>query len=595
MISNTSLIQLSVENTDPQRAAEICNALVSELIIQNDQLQNTRYNSTEDSLEAQLAQLEDEIKTVESEIAIVSEAALEEQLEETRNEIDRLEGEILLVQKEIYEISPPVAANLQPEATLSPNELLSLQENQLALDQLQSSLDFYQEIYLNLRSMGSENISPAQDEGQLRQLKSTLNLYQQLYNNLLESYESVRLARLQSSSNVVQMEFATVNPNPIRPQPIINITLGAILSFMLAVGIIFLIEYMDDTIKTTEQIGHLFELPVIGYIADIPKKAMEPGKIYVNEEPCSPISESFRSLKTSVEFSGADEELKTILVTSVNPGEGKTLVASNLAMVFAQSNQSVMLVDADLRKPTVHQALGVRNHNGLSEALLTTGNAKNIIQRWKNSNLFVIPSGIPPSNPAVLLTSEAMSRFIQRLKEAENISIIDGPPFLGSDAAVLASWVDGIILVVQPGKTRISHLAAALEQLDRVKANIIGVVFNRIPPKLSTYYGGHAYYTLEHSSQDYYYSEDRSILGRTNRAGKHDQAGIGRDNGKKPIRTKAEEAIKPPRDNRSSSQNENLSPEKEGKNLAGPPGDGSTDRPPIWSAGSSRRDSRNKD
>ncbi|NIW47953.1 MAG: hypothetical protein GWN30_25355, partial [Gammaproteobacteria bacterium] len=291
LISDTSLIQLSVENTDPQRAAEICNALVSELIIQNDQLQNSRYNSTEVSLEAQLAQLEEQIKSVQGEIAILSEAALEEQLEETRSEIDRLEGEILLVQKEIYEISPPVAANLQPEATLSPNELLSLQENQLTLDQLQSSLDFYQEIYLNLRGMGSDNISQGQDEGQLSQLKSTLNLYQQLYNNLLASYESIRLARLQNSPNVVQMEFATINPNPIRPQPINNISLGAAVGLMLAAGIIFLIEYMDDTIKTTEQIGHLFEIPVIGYIPDIPKNAMETGKIYVNEEPRSPITE----------------------------------------------------------------------------------------------------------------------------------------------------------------------------------------------------------------------------------------------------------------------------------------------------------------
>ena len=508
LVSNTQLIKLSVEDTDADRAAQICNTLVKELISQNEELQTSRFTSSEESLQAQLSQVEAQIATLQSEIADISEEALLAQQEEVKAEINKLESQILKVQKEITEISPPIPENsLRVAPTLSPEETSLLQEKQLRLEQLQSTLNFYQSIYLNLVGKGGSSLTG--DNSQLNQMQSTLALYQQIYSNLLNSYETIRLARLQNTPNVVQVELATPNHRPIRPQPLNNIGLGGAVGLMLAAGIVFLIEYLDDTIKTPADIAQLFDLPVIGYIAEMAKDLNGKGSIYVNEEPRSPVTEAFRSLRTNIEFAGVDQPLKSIMVASVNPGEGKTTVAVNLAMVFAQSGKEVVVVDADMRRPKVHQFFGISNRAGLSDIFLNSRTIQAIERPWKETKLSVITSGSLPPNPSELLATDKMFRFLDNLKQEKDISILDSPPFVVSDASVLASKVDGVILVVQPGKTHADSIRACLEQLSRVEARLLGIVFNRIPRNRGYYYGGYQHYSQYYVYKGYngYYGD----------------------------------------------------------------------------------------
>ena len=432
------------------------------------------------------------------------------QREEVQSEIDKLGSQILEVQKEITEISPQAAQNDSKATTnLSPEKTSLLQEKQLRLEQLQSTLDFYQSIYLNLVGKGGSSLTG--DNDQLNQLQSTLALYQEIYGNLLNSYESIRLARLQNTPNVVQVEVAAPNYRPIRPQPLNNVGLGGAVGLMIAAGIVFLIEYLDDTIKTPDDITRLFDLPVIGYIAEMSQDKNGKGFVYVNEEPRSPVTEAFRSLRTNIEFAGVDQPLKTIMVASANPSEGKTTIAVNLAMVFAQNGKDVVIVDADLRRPKVHRLLGISNRAGLSDVFLNSRTRQAIERPWKDTKLSVITSGSLPPNPSELLASGRMLRFIESLKTEKEISIIDSPPFVVSDASVLASKVDGVILVIQPGKTHTDSIQAAVEQLTRVDAKVLGVVFNRIPRNRGYYYGGYHHYSQHYVYKGYdgYYGDYR--------------------------------------------------------------------------------------
>lgn len=493
LIQNTQLIKLTVEDNDPNHASDICNILVEELIASNENLQTNRFTTSEVSLQAQLSQVEAQIGELQKEIADISTESKETQQAQVKAEIDKLEPQILELQTDIAELTPVTSAfNTAP--TLTPDQLSLKQEKQLRLDQLQSTLKFYQTTYLSLLGIG-EDTTYSGDNSQLTQLQSTLALYQQIYSNLLNSYESIRLARLQSTPNVVQVEAAEPNEKPIRPKPLNNLGLGAAVGLMLAAGVIFLIEYMDDTIKSPADISRLFNVPVIGYIAEMSKDFNKDGLVYVDEEPRSPVTEAFRSLRTNIEFASASKPIRTIMLASPNPSEGKTTTAVNLAMVIAQGGKEVAIVDADMRRPRVHHFLGLSNRVGLSDVFLNHRTVQAVLRPWKDSKLSVITSGSLPPNPSELLSSEKMAQLLNLLKDQKDIIVLDSPPFVVSDASILASKVDGVILVIQPGKTHADSIKVSLEQLERVDANVLGIVFNRIPRNRGYYYGGYQHYS----------------------------------------------------------------------------------------------------
>lgn len=212
-------------------------------------------------------------------------------------------------------------------------------------------------------------------------------------------------------------------------------------------------------------------------------------KLITKLSPKSPISEQFRTIRTNIQFSVVDEDIRSIMVTSSGPGEGKSTTAANLAVVFAQQGKRVLLVDADLRKPTVHYTFGLANSSGLSSVLTRQSELAEAVNTTDVEHLHVLTSGPIPPNPAELLSSRAMSHFFENVKEEYDMIIFDTPPVNAvTDGQILAHQCDGTLLVVSSGRTEIDTVTKAKELLIAAKARILGVVLNNKKAKDTQYY-----------------------------------------------------------------------------------------------------------
>nr|WP_251028895.1 CpsD/CapB family tyrosine-protein kinase [Bacillus sp. ISL-18] len=207
-------------------------------------------------------------------------------------------------------------------------------------------------------------------------------------------------------------------------------------------------------------------------------------------EPKSPISEQYRTIRTNIQFSSIDNEVRTLMVTSTGPGEGKSTTTANLAVVFAQQGKKVLIVDADMRKPTVHYTFKQTNTFGLTSVLTKQMTIEKAVFETDEKNLFVLSSGPIPPNPAELLSSKAMEQFYQDVLEVFDVVLFDTPPLLAvTDAQILANKCEGTILVVSSGKTEKDQLVKAKELLDAAQSKLLGVVLNNKEMKDSnTYY-----------------------------------------------------------------------------------------------------------
>jgi capsular exopolysaccharide synthesis family protein len=206
--------------------------------------------------------------------------------------------------------------------------------------------------------------------------------------------------------------------------------------------------------------------------------------------PRSPISEAFRAIRTNLQFASIDHPLRTILVTSPSPGEGKTTISANLSIVIAQGNQSVVLVDADLRRPKVHKLLQQSNRVGLTDQFIhSQDESVNTIKQSVIEGLKIITSGNLPPNPSEILSSEKMLEILNHLRDQFKTVILDSPPILVvPDAVALAARVDGVLLVLKPTVTKWNELSQAVKQLRQVKANLLGVIINDVKIKKSSMY-----------------------------------------------------------------------------------------------------------
>ena len=517
IVQNTQLIDITVEDIDPQRTALIANTLVDVFIARNVQMQSERYATSEQSLEAQIEQVDTQIDALQARSEAVSSAESQEAIAKTQAEIERLQGEILALQNELDTIrSPARLPDSLSTPTPSPETRSQINEGELRLRQLQSTYDLYQQIYTNLVVLG-QNRAVGETNTEQEQMQSTLALYRQIRANLLSSYEGIRLARLSSTSNIVSIDPALVPDRPIRPQPLSTAGLGAAVGLMLAAAIVFLIEYLDDTIRSADQAAEALGLPVIGYIAELEH---DQDKAYVSENPRSPAAEAFRTLRTNLEFASVDNPIKTLLIVSAHPGEGKTTVATNLAVTISQGGKHVLLIDADLRRPRVHHHLGLNNRVGLSNLFRDSLGIADVAHTWQDSNLSVITSGGVPPNPADLLASERMAAILESANKLFDMVIVDAPPFLVADASILAARADGVLLVIRPGKTPTDAALTTLEQMKRAGANILGIVLNRIPRDRPNYYGGYRHYSGYYKGEygyHNYYDEDSRGNGRGTR------------------------------------------------------------------------------
>ncbi len=506
---DTQIISVTTEDINPQRAAEIANTLVQVFTEYNDELQSSRYQASENSIQTQLTQVEGQIAVIQSEIDQLSSAGLEEQKQKVSTQIDDLQSQITTLKVAINDLQPKATNGWQPTPTFTTEQYTTIQEKQAQIDQIEPILKQYQQIYANMLVQGTDGVNSS--NSRLTSMQTNLALYQQIHSNLVNSYESIRLERMRTTTNIVQLEPAVPSNYPVRPRPLTNVALGCVVGLMLAAGIVTLIEYLDDTIKTPDDITQLLDLPVIGYIGKMPGMNKKKAYAYVAEQPRSPIAESYRALRTNIEFAGSSENpIRSILIASAGPGEGKSTTATNLSIVIAQSGKKVILVDADMRRPTIHHMFSLQNRAGLSTLFSNGTKVSEVEHPWRLDNMKIITSGGLPNNPSELLSSDKMVKILANLEEAADIVVMDSPPFLVTDASVLASKVDGVVLVIQPGLTTRDSAIAVANQLRRANANIIGVVFNRIDHNRAYAYGGYRYYTSYYKYQKgyHYYGED---------------------------------------------------------------------------------------
>ncbi|UJF34575.1 CpsD/CapB family tyrosine-protein kinase [Paenibacillus hexagrammi] len=220
--------------------------------------------------------------------------------------------------------------------------------------------------------------------------------------------------------------------------------------------------------------------------------------IITHQNPKSPISEAYRTLRTNIQFSSIDEELKVIMVTSAGPGEGKSTTITNLAVAYAQADKKVLLIDADLRKPTMHHTFQISNRWGLTNLLTNQLTIEDVLKDSSIRNLSLIPSGPIPPNPSEILASKKMESVLEDLKQYFDIILIDAPPAIAvTDAQIISTRSDGVILVVDSDKVKRDVALKAKQQLDNVRARILGVVLNNVDRK-----NKEAYYY-------YYYGESQ--------------------------------------------------------------------------------------
>ncbi len=503
-VNDTRIIEITIQDTDPQHTVDIANALVQALTLQNDEIQAGRYAASEESLQTQVSQVQSQISSLQSQIDQLSNQNLQQQIADAEAQISQVQQNINALQKEIDE--------MRRKGTYTAEAKAALADKQAQMEQMKSIFDLYQQAYANLVVLGSSGVGNTNDQSNQRisQLQTTLSLYQQIYVNLLNNLETVRFSRLQNTQSVDQIETPELPTGAISPQPMRSGMLAGAVGLMLAAGIVFLVEYLDDSIKTPEDVERVLELPLIGYIAEMQTNGKSESQVYVSRQPRSPVSEAFRSLRTNLEFSAVDKPLRTILVTGAEAGDGKTTIAANLAAIFAQGGKRVLLMDCDLRRPRVHRFLGIQNRVGLTDLFRDGLGVEAVTYQWSDANskaMSVITSGSLPPNPAELLGSQKMNAILAELTSRVDVVIIDSPPSLVSDAQILAAKVDGVLLVVQPGKTHAGAARAMREQLGRAGARVVGAVFNRIPRNRGYYYGGYRYYS------PYYYQNDRYLAG----------------------------------------------------------------------------------
>ena len=500
-VDDTQFVVLTVEDNNPQHAADIANILVTVLIEKNEELQSVRYVTAEQNLQEQIDQVLSQISTLQTQINEISSATVADQLNQVQAQIETLQTQINDLEVQVADLKK------KPQTVERKAEIA---DKEATLEQIKPVLALYQQVYTNLVVLGKPVESADATSTRLEQLRTTLALYQQIYVNLLNSLEAVRLARAQNTPNVRQVEPAIAPSKPIRPQPEQTTMLAAALGLALAAGIAFLVEYLDITLKTMDDVERVLNLPVIGYIAQIQygKKGSDES-LYVTRQPRSPVSEAFRSLRANLEFTGVDKPIRRIVVTSAGPNEGKSTISTNLAAIIAQGGKKVFLIDADLRRPKVHRFLRLPNQFGLSDLFRTTLPMSAVAQKSEeHENLFVITSGALPPNPAELLASARMDALLAEAERDADVIVLDSPPTLVADAQVLSSKVDGVILVIQPGHTHADAALATLEQLNRAGARVVGVVLNRIPRGRADYYGGYRHYSPYYSGYHYYSSDD---------------------------------------------------------------------------------------
>jgi succinoglycan biosynthesis transport protein ExoP len=569
-VPNTRLIDVRVTSPDPQLAAAIANAYSSGFVELN---RRTKFESTQQAsewLSTQLADLEIKVETSQQKLVQYQKEhgiigtdektnIITAKLDDLNKELTSAEADRIIKQS-AYQQAVSANAASSASATQSPlvaklrTEELDLQD-QLAqltsqfgpqypkvqevtsrLQQVRAALDRevknsgsraeseYQAALQRERMLRSQLDGQKQEANQLNQsaieynlLKREADSNRQLYDGLLQKLKEAGVSAGLKSSNIRQVDVARVPLAPARPNIPRNLMIALMVGFAGGITLAFLLEVLDNTVRTPEQVESIAGLPALGIVPlnhrdlNLLAKGSEqqsltgkgPSKSKVgmiaHTRPKSGIAESYRALRTSILLSSLGAPPKIILITSALPQEGKTTTSVNTAIVLAQKGGKVLLVDCDMRRPGVHSILGFGNRSGLSTMLAGDESSGDpVVMSRQLPNLWVLPSGPPPPQPSELLASEPMQALLEQWAQEYDHIILDTPPTLSvTDAVLLSVKADAVVLVIRSGQTTKDALRRARDLLLHVNAKVMGVVVNAVDlsaPDLNyQYYYGSKY------------------------------------------------------------------------------------------------------
>lgn len=352
-----------------------------------------------------------------------------------------------------------------------------------------------QDIAQRVKQYTKETIPPELEA----EASQAVNLWAALY----EKYMSLRIAEALEQRGLEIIEPAEVGEK-VSPRTTRNAVLALFLGLILGVGLAFLVDYLDVTLKTREDFEHYYGVPVIGEIARFRGLPEEEREIIYFSVPESTAAEGFRNLRTNLQFLNLEGDTRLVMVTSASPGEGKTSVAANLGAALSEMGKRVLVVEADLRRPVLDDLVGEKPAKGITEVLAGTAVMEEAVIQLGNPNLHLMACGVKPPNPAEMVSSQAMQDLLGRLREEYDYVIADSPPVLSvSDSVAMAPMMDGVILVASHGIAEREAARRTAELLSKVNARILGLVINNVE---ATGRYGYGYYYAPY----YRYSYDAS-------------------------------------------------------------------------------------
>ena len=576
-IRNSSLVDVRFGSRDPRMAAAVANAVVKQYIDQNLEYKFLSTKEASDWLGEQLAverkKLEDSEQALQRYREKGDAVALEDRQNivvqrltdlnsaYTRARTDRFEKEALYNQlkslqndRAALDTFPAILSNTFIQQLKSQLADLQRQQAQLAdrlgekhpdMIKLNSAIQNTEaklqgELGKVVQSVRNEFLSAQAKERSLAseleaQKSGALSLNRkgieysvlrreaesnkQMYEALMQRAKETGISGELKASNIRVVDQAEVPRKPVRPRKTMNLLLGLFGGLMAGIGLAFFVEYLDNRVKSPDEIRQFLGLSFLGLVPSVREQDLQDGQSpMVSETVPQNFAEAFREIRTSVMFSSADVGSRSVLITSTQPSEGKSVVAANLAVSLAHAGQRVLLVDADMRKPRLHELMKVEQDPGLSSLLVGRAKVNEVVQKTSTSNLWVMPAGPNPPNPAELLGSTRLVELLRALSEHFDWIVLDSPPVMAvTDASVIAHRTTGIIFVVGSEQVNRHKALTAVQKLQGSKAKILGVVLNRANVQRNPYYYSH-YYTHEYAG--YYSSEKKTKI----QTGASDQA-----------------------------------------------------------------------
>ncbi len=337
---------------------------------------------------------------------------------------------------------------------------------------------------------------------ELDRLKSETENNKRQYDSVFKRLKDIELSGLLRTSNIRVLDAARPIMGPVRPNVPQGILTGILAGFVLGLALALLLEFMDNSVASQQEIEERLGLTFLGFVPSMPDAEVETKDLLLHRDPKSLAAECTRAIRTNLLFMSPDKPFKRMLVTSSGPQEGKSTTAINLGITMAQSGNRVLVIDTDMRRPRLHKAFHISNEVGVSSLVVGEGRLEDALKTTDVPNLFVLPCGPIPPNPAELMHTKAFGELLDQLGAKFDLLILDSPPVGAvSDAVVLATLVDGVVVVLKAGKTQRDLAKRTVKALRDVKANVYGAVLNDVDLKKSKY--GDYYYAYAYRYYGY--------------------------------------------------------------------------------------------